>query len=100
MNWLLLHSCSSVHQGTSILSLVQVDNGQILGFSADLSEVWGRVFLALCWICAVLVAAGIILPPPTALACAQPVQDHPGFHDAVYKQRRVDICNLARTHQM
>lgn len=27
-------------------------------------------------------------------------QDHPGFHDAAYKQRRVDICNLARLHRI
>ncbi len=26
--------------------------------------------------------------------------DHPGYHDAAYKQRRVDICNIARTHEM
>lgn len=26
--------------------------------------------------------------------------DHPGFDDAEYKQRRVDICNLARTHRV
>lgn len=48
--------------------------------------------------------------PPGVLAapCHQRVtspaarlaQDHPGFHDPVYKQRRVDICNLARTHRM
>lgn len=27
-------------------------------------------------------------------------EDHPGFRDAAYKQRRVDICNLARAHRM
>lgn len=43
-------------------SLAEVDNGQILGFGADLSK------------------------------------DHPGFEDPDYKQRRVDICNLARSH--
>ncbi|KAL4458367.1 hypothetical protein ABPG75_013232 [Micractinium tetrahymenae] len=27
-------------------------------------------------------------------------EDHPGFYDAAYKQRRVDICNLARGHRI
>ncbi|PSC71499.1 chloroplast phenylalanine hydroxylase [Micractinium conductrix] len=46
------------------LGIQEVDNGAILGFSAELSE------------------------------------DHPGFHDAAYKQRRVNICNLARSHRI
>lgn len=25
-------------------------------------------------------------------------EDHPGYHDDAYKQRRVDICNIASTH--
>lgn len=43
-------------------SLQEVDNGQILGFGADLSE------------------------------------DHPGFRDTAYKQRRKSLCDLARHH--
>jgi hypothetical protein len=43
-------------------SIEEVDNGQILGFSAELAE------------------------------------DHPGFGDPAYIQRRGYICNLARTH--
>lgn len=45
-------------------SLDEVDNGQILGFGADLAE------------------------------------DHPGFRDQAYKDRRRDIGNLARTHRV
>ena len=26
--------------------------------------------------------------------------DHPGFHDPAYKQRRVDICTVARSHEV
>ena len=52
---LLLHSCCSLLQRASrhnhapqlCPTGLQVDNGQILGFSADLSEVRGRVWLAL-----------------------------------------------------
>lgn len=48
--------------------------------------------------------AGCCRSAPSLLACplplALPLQDHPGFRDAAYKQRRVDICHLARTHRM
>lgn len=27
-------------------------------------------------------------------------EDHPGFGDSDYKRRRVDICTLARSHQV
>lgn len=27
-------------------------------------------------------------------------EDHPGYHDPSYKQRRIDICNLAKTHKI
>lgn len=27
-------------------------------------------------------------------------EDHPGYLDTFYKQRRADICNLAREHRM
>ena len=45
-------------------SLEEVDNGQILGFGADLAE------------------------------------DHPGYGDQAYKDRRRDIGNLARAHKV
>eukprot|EP00884_Botryococcus_braunii_P008605 jgi/Botrbrau1/17746/Bobra.0127s0010.2 len=45
-------------------SIVEVDNGKILGFGAELAE------------------------------------DHPGFHDEAYKQRRMNIGNMARAHEV
>ncbi|CAL5221634.1 g3858 [Coccomyxa viridis] len=45
-------------------SLEEVDNGQIMGFGADLAE------------------------------------DHPGFRDQAYKDRRRDIGNVARAHRV
>ncbi|PNW88432.1 hypothetical protein CHLRE_01g029250v5 [Chlamydomonas reinhardtii] len=47
-----------------ILSIHDVDNGQILGFGADLAE------------------------------------DHPGFHDPAYKQRRAWLAEMAKTHRI
>lgn len=45
-------------------SIADVDNGQIMGFGADLAE------------------------------------DHPGFGDQAYKDRRTSIANMARAHRV
>lgn len=95
-------------------SIEEVDHGQILGFAAELSE-------ASCSSCCCLqlllkLLSAVVCVAQAAMRCwsLQPphntmvtlplsslyLQDHPGFHDAAYKQRRVDICNLARSHRM
>ena len=64
--WLRLSTQGSLIQFTERRipqSLEEVDNGQILGFGADLAE------------------------------------DHPGYRDQAYKDRRRDIGNLARAHR-
>lgn len=93
-------------------SISEVDNGKLLGFGADLAEVgYGCAGAAESSTQAArslphahahtLPAAPSSASPTTPLLhCAPPSQDHPGFQDAAYKQRRVDIANLARAHRM
>ena len=89
-------------------SLAEVDYGQILGFAAELSEVsvWesGGAGAGPCTSSTAFITAhcSVTRRPPGlhALPCLAMPQDHPGFADPAYKQRRVDICNLARSHQM
>ena len=57
-------SVPSVSERRVPQSLEEVDNGQIMGFGADLAE------------------------------------DHPGYRDQAYKDRRRDIGNLARAHRV
>jgi hypothetical protein len=84
-------------------SIIEVDNGKVLGFSAELSEVGlaGRSAVeARAQLCSWYQTFMTTLPRLCVWPCLRFLQDHPGFNDAAFKQRRVDICNLARTHRM